>query len=103
MTEQECNEMNATTKAVVLPLEVKMSNGAIIGKALTEKDRADMIASRRNLAEPVDQENSISADIEVDPLTGNPHLTADYKNKGLDIYADASVDKIKIGVSKKFD
>jgi len=96
-------EMNDITKLTALPPKANLSNGAIIGKALTAEDRAAMIASRRNLAEPVDQENSVSADVEIDPLTGNPHFSADYKNKGLDIYADASIDKIKIGVSKKFD
>lgn len=104
MTGEDLKDMNRVTKDVALPTPGKLSNGAIIGAALTEKDRADMIASRSNLAEGKDdQENSIAADLEVDPLTGAPSFHADYKNKGLDLYADASMDKIKIGVSKKFD
>jgi len=103
VTEDDRKVVNDRLNAAIAADQPKMSNGAIIVKALTEKDRADMLASRENLAEPVNQENSISADVEVDPLTGNPSFTADYKNKGLDIHAEASIDKVKIGIVKKFD
>ena len=101
MTVKEYCEMNAVTKAIVIP-EVKMSDQQIIDKSLTPEERALIMANRKAAEDALHP--TLEVTTELDATTGKPKVAAEYVNKDASMTIDAGLenDKITAGIKVRF-